>query len=176
MRPGIATLNNVFIPYDSETNDALKGTVNIELPKFILQAEEYKGAGMAGAINVPASGNMSALNTVLNFSKIYGPLTKYVGVGTTRTVDLRNDIIVTNPDTHVNEKVPERWVLKGPISGANPGAVEQASPSDASVTMEIYYAQHFLDGEEILEWDVAKYILKVNGVDLMEETRKNILA
>jgi P2 family phage contractile tail tube protein len=176
MREGIAALNNVFIPYDLDTNKPLKGTVSTELPNFELLSETFKGAGIAGEINVPASGNMSALTAVLNFAKIYGDITKYLEVGTTRTVDLRNDVIVKNVDTHMNEKVPERWVLKGPISGANPGSVEQAAAGDASVTMQVYYAQHFLDGEEILEFDVSKYILKVNGKDLMEDTRKNILA
>jgi len=175
MREGIATNSNVYKVYDSETNKALDGTVSVELPGFELLSESFKGAGVAGEMNVPIPGNMSAQTATISCPVIYGALTKYMELGTTRTLDLRNEIIVTNTSTHVQEKVPNRWVLKGVLSAANPGKVESAAAGDASLVMQLRYAQHFLDGDEVLEWDVLKYIFKVNGKDLMEETRKNIL-
>jgi len=176
MREGIATHNNVFNLFDKDSNRKLKGTVTVALPNFELAAEEFKGAGLAGAVNVPIPGNMNAMTTEISCPKIYGDIIQYLELGTTKTLDLRNEVIVTNPDNHTQQKVPDRWVLKGPLSGSNPGSVEQGSSGDASITMQVYYAQHFLDGEEVLEWDPFKYIYKVNGKDLMAETRQNILA
>jgi len=175
MREGIAKLNNVFKVYDSETNKALDGVVTLELPSFELSSETFKGAGVAGEVNVPIPGNMSALTATISCPVIYGAITKYLELGTTRILDVRNEIVVTKTSNHAQEKVPNRWVLKGPLSGSNPGKVEQGAAGDASITMQVYYAHHWLDGDDVLEWDPFKYIYTVNGKDLMSETRRNIL-
>jgi len=174
MRPGIATQSNVFKLYDSDTGAALDGTVSVELPGFELASNEFKGAGVGGAINVPAPGVMNAQTVTISVPIIYSAITKYMELGTTRTLDLRNEIMVNNRDTHALEKVPNRWVLKGPLSQANPGSVEQAAAGEASIVMQVYYAHHWLDGDEILEWDPFKGIYTVNGKDLMAETRRNV--
>ena len=175
MRAGIAKLNNVFKLYDSESGNALDGTVTVELPKFELTTETFKGAGVAGEVNVPVPGVMSALTAVINCPVIYGAITKYMELATTKTLDLRNEIIVQDPDNHSQEKVPNRWVLKGPLSASDPGSVEQGAAGDASITMQVYYAHHWIDGDDVLEWDPYKYIYTVNGEDLMAETRQNVL-
>jgi len=175
MRPGIGKLNNVFKLYNSETNKALDGTVTVELPSFELLSETFKGAGVAGEVNVPIPGVMSAMTAVISCPVIYGELVEYLETGSTKTLDLRNEIVVMNPDTHAMEKVPSRWVLKGPLSGSNPGKVEQAATGDASLTMQVYYVHHWLDGDDKLEWDPFKYIYTVNGKDMLAETRQNVL-
>ena len=175
MRDGIATGSNVFMLYDSESAAALKGAVSVQLPSFELSTEEFNGAGLAGKVNIAFPGSMEPLTAVVNCPVIYKDITKYMELGTVRTLDLRNEIIVTNTDTHAKEKVPNRWILKGQLSGADPGSIEQAAAGDASITIQLHYVQHFLDGEEILEWDAFKYIYKVNGNDLMAETRQNLL-
>jgi P2 family phage contractile tail tube protein len=175
MRAGIAKLNNVFKLYDSETGRALDGTVTVELPSFELASESFKGAGVAGEVNVPVPGVMNALTVTISCSLIYGALTRYMELGSTRTLDLRNEIVVQNPDNHSQEKAPNRWILKGPLSGSNPGKVEQGAAGDASITMQVYYAHHWLDGDDILEWDPFKFIYTVNGEDMLAETRQNLL-
>ena len=175
MREGIATGSNVFMAYDSETNARLNGVVSVQLPSFELSTEEFSGAGVAGKVNVAFPGSMEALTAVINCPVIYKEITKYMELGTVRTIDLRNEIIVQNPDNHAKEKVPNRWVLKGQLSASDPGSIEQAAAGEASITMQLNYVQHFLDGDEILEWDAFKYIYKVNGKDLMAETRQNLL-
>jgi len=175
MRDGIAKLNNVFKLYDTESGKALDGTVTVELPSFELASETFKGAGVAGEVNVPVPGVMSALTATISCPIIYGALTKYLELGSTRTIDLRNEIIVQDTATHQQQKVPNHWVLKGPLSASNPGSVEQGAAGDASITMQVYYAHHWLDGDDILELDVFKYIYTVNGKDMMAETRQNVL-
>jgi len=174
MRPGIATKNNVFKLYDSETQAALDGVVTVELPGFELASDSFKGAGVGGEINVPVPGVMNAQTATISVPIMYSDITKFMELGTTRTLDLRNEIVVNNKDTHQLEKVPNRWVLKGPLSQANPGSIGQAEAGEASIVMQVYYAQHFLDGDEILEWDPFKGIYTVNGKDLMAETRRNV--
>jgi P2 family phage contractile tail tube protein len=175
MRTGIATGSNVFMVHDSESGAALKGTVSVELPSLELSTEEFSGAGVAGKVNVAFPGSMEAQTAVIKCPVIYGEITKFMELGTVRTIDLRNEIIVQNPDNHAKERVPNRWVLKGQLSGASPGSIEQATAGEATVTIQLNYVQHFLDGDEILEWDAFKYIYKVNGKDLMAETRQNLL-
>jgi len=174
MRPGIGKVNNVFKLYDSETGEALDGTVSVTLPNFELLTETYKGAGVAAEVNVP-TGIMNAMTAVISCPKVYGAIMKYLELGSTRTLDLRNEIIVQNPDTHAQEKVPDRWVIKGPLSGSNPGNVEQAASGDASITMQVYYVHHWMDGDDKLEWDPFKFIYTVDGVDLMATSRQNVL-
>jgi len=175
MREGIAAENNVFKLYDVDTNAAMDGAVTVELPTFELTSNSFKGAGLAGEINIPAPGVMGPMTVTISFPTIFGNLTKYMELGTTRTLDLRNEIIVVNKDTHANEKVPDRWVLKGPLSSANPGSKEQGATGDSSIVMQVYYAHHWLDGDEILEWDPFKMIYTVNGNDLLADTRRNVL-
>ena len=175
MRAGIGTKNNVYKLYDMEAGEALDGTVTIELPNFELSSDTFTGAGLAAEINVPAPGVMAAMTVVLSCPVIYGPLIKFLALGKTRTLDLRNEIMVNRTDNHAQEKVPNRWILKGPVTGSNPGSVEQAAAGDAQLTMQVYYCHHWLDGDDILEWDPFKYIYTVNGEDLMAVTRQNIL-
>ena len=174
MRQGIASENNVFKLYDVDTGAALDGTVTVELPSFELMSNTFKGAGVGGEVNVPAPGVMNAQTVTINVPTIYSSITRYMELGTTRTLDLRNEIIVNNKDTHALERVPNRWVLKGPLSQANPGSIEQGASGEASIVMQVYYAHHWLDGTEILEWDPFKGIYTVNGNDLMSETRRNV--
>jgi hypothetical protein len=115
---------------------------------------------------------MSALEVTLNVAKIYGALTDYMSLGQTRTLDLRNDLIVNTGSGM--ERVPERLIIRGPISGASPGNVEQGAASDGSITIQIRYINYFLDGTEIMEWDVEKVIHTVRGRDMLAETRRNI--
>jgi P2 family phage contractile tail tube protein len=175
MRSGIATLNNVFKLYDSASGRALNGTVSVTLPSFELLSETFKGAGVAGEMNVPVPGNMSALTVEISCPKIYGEIMRYLELGSTKILDLRNEIVVQNAENHAQEKVPDRWVFKGPLSASNPGSVEQAAAGDASITMQVYYVKHWMDGDEKLEWDIFKYIYTVNGKDMMAETRRNLL-
>jgi P2 family phage contractile tail tube protein len=154
----------------------LDGTVTVELPSFELMSNTFKGAGVGGEINVPAPGVMNAQAATISVPVIYSGITKYMELGTTRTLDLRNEIVVNNKDTHALERAPNRWVLKGPLGQANPGKVEQGAAADASIVMQVYYARHWLDGDEILEWDPFKGIYTVNGKDLMSETRRNVFA
>ncbi|MCL2210783.1 MAG: phage major tail tube protein [Treponema sp.] len=172
---GIATKNNVFKLYNSDTQNALDGVVTVTLPSFELASDAFKGAGLAGEINVPAPGVMNAMTAEISCPKIYSEIKKFLELGGTKTLDLRNEIVVQNPDTHSQEKKPDRWVIKGPVSAANPGSVEQAAAGDAGFTMQVYYVHHWLDGEEVLEWDPFKYIYKVNGIDMLAETRQNLL-
>jgi P2 family phage contractile tail tube protein len=174
MRKGIATQNNVFKLYDVDTGAALDGTVTVELPSFELMSNTFKGAGVGGEVNVPVPGVMNAQTVTISVPVIYGEIVKYMELGTTRTLDLRNEIIINNKDTHALEKAPNRWVLKGPLSQANPGKIEQGAASDGTVVMQVYYAHHWLDGDEVLEWDPFKGIYTVNGKDLMDETRRNV--
>ena len=174
MRAGIAILNNVFKVYSD--NKALDGTVTVTLPSFELATEAFKGAGLAGEINVPVPGSMSAMTVTISCPVIYGELTKFMELGSTKTIDLRNEIVVQNPDNHAQEKVPNRWVIKAILSKSDPGKVEQAATSEASLEMQVVYMHHWQDGEDILEWDPFKLIYTVNGKDLLEETRQNILA
>jgi len=171
----VATQNNVFKLYDVDSGKALDGVVTLQLPPFELASNEFSGAGLAGKINVPAPGVMNALAATISCPVIYGEILKYMELGETKTLDLRNEMIVVNSDTHQPERVPQRWVLKGPLSKSDPGKVEQAAASDASIDIQIYYAANWVDGEAVLEFDPFKMIYTVNGKDMLELTRQNVL-
>lgn len=173
MKSGIASQTNRFEVYDE--GKRLRGVVTVALPSLEIVTNEFRGAGVGGSINVPAPGVMTAQTGTVSVPKIYGDLIKFLELGTTRTLDLRADVILNNTETHAVEHVAERWVLKGPLTASNPGNIANASAGDASITIQIYYAKHWLDGEELLEWDVFNAIHKVNGVDLLSEMRTNLL-
>lgn len=173
MRKGIATQTNRFELWD--IGKRTLGVVTVQLPAFEIATNEFKGAGVGGAINVPAPGIMNAQVVTISVAKMYGDAIRYLALGTTRTIDLRSEVNVADPQTHAINRVPERWVLKGPLSKSDPGKIENAAAGDASVDMQVYYAAHWLDGDSVLEWDVFNAVYTVNGVDLLAETRRNLL-
>lgn len=173
MRKGIVTQTNQFELYDD--GERMLGVVTVQLPPFELGSNEFTGAGVGGSINVPAKGMMNAQTATISIPKIYGAAAAYLKLGTTRTLDLRSSVVLTNTETHALEDVAERWVIKGPLSKSDPGKVENKAAGDASIDIQVYYAQHFLDGEELLEWDVFNAIHKVDGEDLLAEMKANLL-
>lgn len=173
MRKGIGTQTGRFEFYDE--GKRILGVVTVQLPPFEIATNEFKGAGVGGALNVPAAGAMNAQVTTISVAKIYGDIIRYLALGTTKTIDLRSEINVLDPQTHAIVRIPERWVLKGPISKSDPGKIENGATGDASIDMQTYYAAHWLDGESILEWDPLNAVHKVNGIDLLAETRRNLL-
>lgn len=174
MTRGTATKTNVFALYDNATGNELIGAVTVELPSFELQTTEYSGAGIAGAINVPALGVMSPQTCTVSCPIMYGDLTRYYAVGTTRTLELRSDMAVVDHDTHEVKSVQNRWILRGPISGASGGSTGQSATADSSITMQVYKAQHWINNEEQIEWDVLKRIHRVRGEDLLSVALQNI--
>jgi len=170
---GVGTQVHTYKVFDIETSSELAGSISVELPAMDVIMNTFKGAGMGGEINVPSL-LMNAQSATFGFPAIYGAITNYLEVGTTKTVDLREEILVVDKDTHVPVRVPVRWVLKGPLSQANPGSVEVAAAGEVSIIMQVYYIHFWIDGEEKLEWDVAKGIYTANGKDLMAETRRNV--
>ena len=121
MRAGIATGSNVFMVHDSQSGAALKGAVSVELPSIELSTEEFSGAGVAGKVNVAFPGSMEPMTAVIKCPVIYGDITKYMELGTVRTVDLRNEIIVQNPDSHAKEKGAEPLGVERAVKRVKPG-------------------------------------------------------
>jgi P2 family phage contractile tail tube protein len=171
---GVGTQTNTYKVYDSENSVELVGSVNVELPSMELIVNSFKGAGMGGEINVPAVGILGPQTATFAYPTIYGAITEYMEIGTTKTIDLREEIIVIDKDTLSPVRVPIRWVLKGPLSQANPGSIEPAAAGEVSILMQVYYMHLWIDGEEKLEWDPFKGIFTVNGKDLMADTRRNV--
>ena len=151
------------------------GTVTVQLPAFELASNTFKGAGAGGEVNVPSPGMMGAMTATVSVPVAYSELVDFFELGATKTLDLRADVTVSDPSTHELLRVPDRWVIKGPISKADPGKVEGASASDASFEVQVYYARHWLDGDEVLEWDAFNSVYKVNGRDLLADTRRNLM-
>ena len=174
MKNGIATQNNVFNVFDTDANEKLKGVVTVQLPALGLMTNTFKGAGVGGEINVPVPGVMSAQTATISFPKGYGPLARLFALAKTGTLTLYNDVVLTH-ETHALGHIQDKWVLKGPVTKYDPGKIEQAATSDGSIEMQVYYAHHWLDGEDILEWDVFNRIFTVNGEDLLADIRQNIM-
>jgi len=150
------------------------GIVTVQLPSFEVPTNEYSGSGVGGTLNIPTIGVLNAMTVTLSFPKISKDNIRYFKLGKTTSFDLRADTTGTDPDTRGVVHIAERWSIQGPVTKCDPGKIEQKATGDASVEIQVFYAIHWIDGEQVLEWDALNTKFVVNGEDLLEETRRNI--
>lgn len=61
------------------------------------------------------------------------------------------------------EKI-ELWIFKGPISRT----------TSNSFTISLLQVAHYIDGAEVLFWDLLDCQHRINGEDIMRQTRENL--
>jgi P2 family phage contractile tail tube protein len=175
MRKGIASQLNRFECFDLDSASRIRGIVTVQLPALEVLTNAVKATGLGGEYNVAAPAVMAALTASISVPVIYGELISVMELGEVKTLDLRGDTIVNSWENHSLLKVPDRWTIKGIPTKSDPGKFENAASMDASFDIQISYIHHWLDGDDVLEWDLYNAIYTVNGKDLLAETRQNLM-
>lgn len=148
-------------------------TADVELPDIEHMTETLTGSGIAGEIETPTLGQIASMTTSINFRTqtknmigFLSPDGKMLDIrGSLQDYDSAKGKIVTR-----GLKV-SMLVLPKSVSL---GKLEIGNTTDSSTEAEVTYIRIIIDNEVLLEIDKANYIYKVEGIDYLEEVRRQL--
>ncbi len=149
------------------------GTVDVTLPEIAFMADTMSGAGIAGEIETPALGMVQTMSIAINFKNIEDNQFALIN-GKSKQLEFRGSVQKFNPTSGEIEEQAIRVVTKCLPKKFALGTLAKASAMGSNAEFECTYLKVFIDGKEVAEVDKINYICKINGNDLLSETRKNL--
>ncbi|WP_178860832.1 phage major tail tube protein [Thiomicrorhabdus cannonii] len=135
------------------------------LPKLDIVTEDIRAAGMDSSESVDMG--MEPLEAEITLSGYDVPLLKLWGV-TGSSVPLTARGALQSDDGTVKAAVVN---LQGKFVGLDLGTWKPKDLSPKKMKMKVSYYKLTIDGEELIEIDIANLIRKVGGVDQLAEIR-----
>jgi P2 family phage contractile tail tube protein len=143
---------------------------SVTLPTLTRKMEEYRGAGMSGAVSMDMG--MEAMEMSFTCG---GPMRDVLRQWGTPTVDgvyVRFAGNYQNDETAALDRV--EVIVRGRHSEIEMGDQEAGEPSEFSVTMALAYLKVVWNGRTEIEVDPLNMIEIVDGVDRLAERRAGI--
>lgn len=142
------------------------------LPKLTLKTEEYRAGGMDMPIELDMG--MEKLETSFTLSKFDKSLLSSYGLmqGNRELLPLTIRGSVFSEED--GSEIPVIISMNGMVKEIDFGTWKSGENATLKATVSLRYYKLQRDGEEIHEIDVANMVRKINGVDQLEQTRKNI--
>lgn len=167
--PRTLKLMNVFIDGVSYLGVAQ----TLTLPKLTRKLENYRGGGMNGSAPIDLGLDDEALSAELSLGGFPDTAiwSLYAATGVS-SVPLRFAGSYQRDDTA--ETVAVEVVLRGRQKEIDTGEAKQGEVSTSKLPLVCTYYKLTINGSETVEIDTVNLIEKVNGVDMLEEHRKNI--
>ena len=153
-------------------NDAnsYQGVVaSVTLPKLARKLDTYRGGGMNGAAHIDMGLEDDALDMEWSIGGIDEQVLGQWGGG---TVPLRFTGSYQRDDT--DEIVAVEVEVRGKHQAFDFGEAKQGEDTETKITTKCTYYKLTWNGKELIEIDTINLIEKVNGVDRLEQHRKNI--
>lgn len=140
------------------------------LPKLTLQTEEFRGGGMDAPVKIDMGmEHLEASFTLKGFDR---SLLRFFGLGSGKAV-----VVTVRGGMYSQEHGTEFPVvvqLRGMMTELDFGTWKVTESSTIKATVSLRYYRLNVDGEEIHEIDINNMLRKIDGVDQLAETRKNI--
>ncbi len=153
-------------------NDAnsFQGVVtSVTLPKLARKLDAYRGGGMNGAAHIDNGLEDDALDMEWSIGGIDELVLSQWGAS---SVPLRFLGSYQRDDTA--EEIAVEIEVRGKHQAFDFGEAKQGEDTETKITTKNTYYKLTWNGKELLEIDTVNMIEKVNGVDLLEQRRKNI--
>lgn len=162
-------LMNLFI----DGTNYLGVVQSVTLPKLTRKLEKYRGGGMNGAAPVDLGLDDDALAAEFSLGGFPDDVIwSLYAAATASAVPLRFAGSYQRDDT--GETVPVEVVLRGRQKEIDTGDAKQGEDTESKISIDCTYYRLTLNGKELVEIDTLNLIEKVNGVDKLEEHRRNI--
>jgi len=149
----------------------MKGTVDIELPKFENMKETVKGAGMAGEYDSPTLGHFGAMQVGITWRTIEKNVVSLMRQQAQR-LDLRGGFQDYDSGTGGYVIRPVKIVVQGIPVSTELGKFEVGATSGSKSTLEVLYIKISIAGNVVVELDKLNYICIIDGVDYLKDIRK----
>ncbi len=142
----------------------------ITLPKLAIQSEEFRAGGMDAPIKIDMGMEHLEASFML---KVFDKATlKHFGLGNGNRV-----VMTVRGGMYSDEDGAEFPVvvkLQGMITEMDFGTWKAGESGSVKATVSLRYYNLNVDGEEVHEIDINNMVRKIDGVDHLAETRKNI--
>ena len=171
MKYGNKTLQYKIYNRTSGKPDFITDTTSYKRPDVEVMTDTISGAGIAGEIDMPTLGQLSAMEIEIGFKRANKKAVELFGQKTqeiesrwvTDVLDTSGAKISTCANKDIIKAIPKKLSL---------GNVETNSTNDSSVTLEVVYIKHIQDGETLFEIDKLNNVFIVNGVDYAKQIRE----
>lgn len=153
--------------------DDMIGCKELKMPDLAALIASVEGIGIAGKIEAPIEGHFDSLEAELTWQLPTKTSTRLVA-GKTVSLDAYADL--QSYDGGNSEYAHESYhvVLRGRVKSHKPGTMKAGSAMESTTTIECHYIKISIGDTELCEIDKFGYKSVVNGVDLLEQVRKNI--
>ena len=163
--------NTTVIDYTMyEDSTEFIGLAQVTLPDLSFLTQTVSGSGLAGEIEVPIIGQMSAMEMSVQFL-VRTDLTDMATTPVTHIWELREAQQVLAADSADTSVTTLKHVIKAVPKSSSGGTLKPASTSDPDVTASVVYWATYRDGEMVMELDPINYICYINGEDYLEPVR-----
>ena len=146
---------------------------SVTLPKLTRKLENYRSAGMNGSAPVDLGLDDDALSMEWSLGgfpdSVIWELYAATGVD---AVPIRFACSYQRDDT--GETVAVEVVMRGRQKEIDTGEGKQGEDTESKISVVCTYFRLTMDGKELVEIDTINMIEKVNGVDRLEQHRRNI--
>ncbi len=147
---------------------------SVTLPKLTRKLENYRGAGMNGSAPIDLGLDDDALSMEWSLGgfpdSVIWELYAATGVD---AVPIRFAGSYQRDDTG-ETVVASRWSCVSRQKEIDTGEGKQGEDTESKISVVCTYFRLTMDGKELVEIDTINMIEKVNGVDRLEQHRRNI--
>lgn len=166
--PSVIKNSSVFGPQAK-----LIGTADIVLPKITFEKSDLKGLGLGGSMNLPISGNVTAMSSTITFhTNTPQSLALFSGQG--QQIRCLSSVQMVDTSKGTFQEFPEEVTMTVFNSEYDPGKRDTSTKGQISVMFDVTYLALTFGGKKYWEIDPFAGICIVNGVDLNTQTRINI--
>lgn len=146
---------------------------SVTLPKLTRKLENYRGAGMSGVAPVDLGLDDDALSMEWAIGGFPDAAiwALYAATGAD-AVPIRFAGSYQRDDT--GETVAVEVVMRGRQKEIDTGEGKQGEDTESKIPVICTYFKLTMDGKELVEVDTLNMVEKVNGVDRLEQHRRNI--
>ena len=151
----------------------LLGVAEAKFPNGEFMTTEIKGAGIAGVIDSPGMGHMQSITAELTWrttTKEWANLLSPVG----HVLDMYADHLSFDSGLGVYKHSQIHAFMRAVPKSWDAGKLVVSESTETKTTHEIYYLKIDIDGVNVLEIDKYDFIYRVNGVNYLEQTRRNL--
>lgn len=159
---------NVYIDGDNLLGKAGE----FKLPDLEYSQDEYKGLGMAGTIKLPSG--VEALEGEITWNSLYpeAALRTYHPFRASQLMVRGTQQL--HDEMGLVKEVPVVTTITATSSKNGLGGFKPKERSEHSSTYQATTIRQVIDGKEVLFYNAFKNILRIGGVDVLVQMRKNI--
>jgi P2 family phage contractile tail tube protein len=151
------------------------GKAEIEIPSITQLTEDYTAMGISGKVTLPFHGHVDGMEGNLKFASIVGDAHKVLGdPSTAHHVDVRGSVQRYNVRSGKMDEYPVQIVMRSFFTEIKHPTYKGAQNEGPEFTFNALYVKIVIDGEEVLEVDPMSYVYRVNGIDVLAQTKTNL--